>query len=88
MGYLRRQLKLRLKVNFENSLFSVDDYLQFFLKHGGVIEKQTEVGQTYELCFKNEGECQLMMAFKSYGVHFSNKAWMSLDASEELDPTV
>lgn len=38
MEALRSTLRLKLKVNFENSVYMVEDFMHAFLKEGGVIE--------------------------------------------------
>ncbi len=38
LKHLRTHLKLKLKVNFENSLYRVEDYISLLLLHGGVVE--------------------------------------------------
>ena len=84
--YLDLHFRLKLKVNFENCIFRVEEYINNFLKVGGIIEEYYENSDTYELMFnitpqairearedkKSKGSCFISFC-QNYSVDFVNR---------------
>lgn len=52
--YLQKYFRLKLKVNYENCIFRVDEYIDKFIEEGGLIEEYVEECETYQFCYKLE----------------------------------
>ena len=85
--YLQTYFRLKLKVNFENCIYRVEEFIDKFLQNGGVIQEYLEDCETYEFCFRNEPRnfnhalnrveeqrIRLLAVSKNYCVDFVNKA--------------
>ena len=48
---------MKLKINFENSVYVVDDFLGALEKEGGIVEEFINSSAIYELCFSKARKC-------------------------------